>query len=68
MIQFQEILKECTAQFAPTPEYSTLINYRMRENRLTMDDKLRIAKTIEHIYAPLLDALKADAPLLSESD
>ena len=68
MIQYSETLNQCTAQFAPTPEYSTLINYRMRETRLTMDDKLRIAKTIEHIYAPLLDALKADAPLLSDSD
>ena len=64
----EQILNECTAHFAETPEYSTLINYRTRESRLTMDDKLRVAKTIEHAYAPLLDRLKADAPSLSDSD
>ena len=64
----EQILNECTALFAETPEYSTLINYRMRETRLTMDDKLRVAKTIEHAYAPLLDHLKADVPSLSDSD
>lgn len=68
MIQYSETLNQCKAQFAPTPEFSTLINYRMRENRLTMDDKLRVAKTIEHTYAPLLNHLKADAPSLSDSD
>ena len=64
----KETLNQCKAQFALTPEYSTLINYRMRETRLTMDDKLRVSKTIEHIFAPLLDALNADAPSLSDSD
>ena len=61
-------LNECTSRFALTPEYSTLINYRMRDSRLSMDDKLCVAKSIEHTYAPLLDLLKADAPSVSDSD
>lgn len=64
----KQILNDCTAQFALTPEYSTLTNYHMRDTRLTMDDKLRVAKSVEHTFAPLLDHLKADAPSLSDSD
>lgn len=61
-------LNECTSRFVLTSEYSALINYRMRDSRLSMDNKLRVAKSIEHTYAPLLDLLKADAPSLSDSD
>jgi uncharacterized membrane protein YhaH (DUF805 family) len=68
MNPYQNMLAECSAKFAETTEYSSLINYRTRQDRLTMDDKLRIAKSIEHAFAPVLNPLKADVPALSDSD
>ena len=62
------LLKSCSDQFSETEEYRILKTYRTRDNRLSFDERLSIAKSVERIYAPFFKLMKDDAPTLTDSD
>lgn len=68
MNQLEELLSQCCESFSQTAEYSILKNYRTRESRFSFDDRLAIAKCVEHTFAPIFDLLKSDAPNLKDTD
>ena len=68
MEELTALLNECSARFAETEEYRMLQSYRIRDNRLSFDERLEIAKSIERTYAPLFNLMRADVPSLKDSD
>ena len=62
------ILSECSARFAETEEYRILKTYRMRDSRLSFDERLAITRCVESVFAPFFDRLTADVPNLKDSD
>lgn len=63
-----KLLSACSARFKETEEYRVLQNYRSRDNRLSYDERMAIARSIDLTFAPLFDELKKDAPSLTPSD
>lgn len=68
MEELTSLLADCSAVFKKTEEYRILKTYRTRDNRLSFDERLAIAKSVERSFAQLFDMMKADAPTLSDSD
>lgn len=68
MKEIAVLLKECSERFSETEEYRILKTYRTRDNRLSFDERLSIAKSVERTYEPVFDLIKADAPSLTDSD
>ncbi|MBR5707405.1 MAG: DUF805 domain-containing protein [Bacteroidaceae bacterium] len=68
MEELTALLNECSARFAETEEYRMLQSYRIRDNRLSFDERLEIAKCIDRTYAPLFNLMRADVPSLKDSD
>ena len=68
MEELTSLLADCSALFKETEEYRILKTYRTRDNRLSFDERLAIAKSVERSFAQLFDLMRADAPTLSDSD
>ena len=68
MEELTALLNECSARFAETEEYRMLQSYRIRDNRLTFDERLEIAKSVDRTFAPLFNLMRADVPSLKDSD
>ena len=68
MEEATDLLIECSNEFSKTEEYRILKTYRMRDNRLSFDERFSIAKSIEKTFAPFFALLKTDAPTLTDSD
>ena len=63
-----KLLEECSAAFRQTGEYRMLQTYSARETRFTFDERLAISKSVEQLFTPLFDRIKADIPTLSDTD
>lgn len=68
MEDLKSLLADCSAVFKQTEEYRILKTYRTRDNRLTFDERLAIAKSVERSFMPFFDLMKADVPSLTDSD
>lgn len=68
MNQLAELLKQCSDLFRQTPEYNILDNYRTRESRLTLDERLSITRVVNDTFAPFFKKLMADVPNFNDSD
>jgi uncharacterized membrane protein YhaH (DUF805 family) len=68
MEDLTSLLADCSAVFKQTEEYRILKTYRTRDNRLTFDERLAIAKCVERSFMPFFDLMKADVPTLTDSD
>ena len=62
------ILSECSARFAETEEYRILKTYRLRDTRLSFDERLAITRCVESVFAPFLERMTAEVPNLKDSD
>lgn len=68
MEEATELLIECSKEFSKTQEYRILKTYRMRNDRLSFDERYSIAKSVEKSFEPFFTLLKTDAPTLTDSD
>jgi uncharacterized membrane protein YhaH (DUF805 family) len=68
MEEATELLIECSKEFSKTHEYRILKTYRMRNDRLSFDERYSIAKSVEKSFEPFFTLLKTDASTLTDSD
>lgn len=68
MEDLTSLLKKCSAAFKETEEYRILDTYHSRDNRLTLDERLAIFKSVEKIFKPIFDQIRTDNPNISDTD
>jgi uncharacterized membrane protein YhaH (DUF805 family) len=68
MEDLTSLLKKCSAAFKEMEEYRILDTYHSRDNRLTLDERLAIFKSVENIFKPIFDHIRTDNPNISDTD